>query len=82
MMDALIAISSSFSLSIVVKATVVLMTGLLVHRLTPKFSAAVRHLALFSVFGALLVLPAASNRSPTRSGRYTERGRVLAARGR
>lgn len=59
-MDALIAISSSFSLSIVAKATVVLMAGLLVHRLTPKFSAAVRHLSLFSVFGALLVLPAAS----------------------
>ena len=41
-MDALIAISSSFSLSIVAKATVVLMAGLLVHRLTPKFSAAGR----------------------------------------
>lgn len=60
MTDALIAISSSFSLSIVAKATVVLMAGLLVHRLTPKFSAAARHLSLLSVFGALLVLPAAS----------------------
>ncbi len=59
-MDALISISSSFSLSILAKATVMLMAGLLVHRLTPKFSAAVRHLSLFSVFAALLVLPAAS----------------------
>jgi beta-lactamase regulating signal transducer with metallopeptidase domain len=59
-MDALIAISSSFALSIVAKATVVLMAGLLVHSLTPRFSAAVRHVSLFSVFGALIVLPVAS----------------------
>jgi beta-lactamase regulating signal transducer with metallopeptidase domain len=59
-MDALIAISSSLWPSIVAKATVVLLAGLLVHRLTAEFSAAVRHLSLFSVFGALLVLPVAS----------------------
>jgi beta-lactamase regulating signal transducer with metallopeptidase domain len=54
------ALAGSFALSVVVKATLVLLVGLCAAWLARRSRASVRHLVLALTFAALLVLPAAA----------------------
>ena len=68
--EAILALSRSPELSILLKATVLLTLALVVVRMAGRSRAAVRHLILASTFAALAALPlviAAASRSP---GRY------------
>ena len=55
--ESVLAFSNSMELWVLVKATLVLMLGLIVTRLASRARASVRHVALTAVFAALLALP-------------------------
>jgi beta-lactamase regulating signal transducer with metallopeptidase domain len=56
---ALIAIGSSTEVSILVKATLIMMVGLAATQVAARARASVRHMLLASAFGAVLLLPIA-----------------------
>jgi beta-lactamase regulating signal transducer with metallopeptidase domain len=60
----LVAAGSSLELSVVVKATIAVMLGLLAVRIARRARASVRHLILASTFVALLLLPVAAILAP------------------
>ncbi len=64
---ALIAIGDSTEVSIIVKATIIMMAGLGAAHLAARSRASVRHVLLASTFVALLLLPAALLLVPTAS---------------
>ena len=55
--DAVLSLSSSVELSILVKATIMLTVGLTAVRLASRTQASVRHWILAATFGALIALP-------------------------
>lgn len=57
MSDAALLLSQSVELSLLVKATLILLAGLIVTQLTRNARAAVRHLVIASSFAALIALP-------------------------
>ena len=64
---ALIAIGDSTEVSIVVKATIIMIAGLGAAHVAARSRASVRHVLLASTFVALLLLPAALLLVPTAS---------------
>ncbi len=55
--EAILVLSSSVELSILAKATIMLVLGLTIVRLSRNARASVRHLLLFATFASLLALP-------------------------
>jgi hypothetical protein len=56
--DVALLLSQSVELSLLMKATVILLAGLVITHLTRTARASVRHLVVASVFAALIALPA------------------------
>ena len=57
MPDVALLLSQNFELSVLVKATAILLAGLVVTQLTRKARASVRHLVIAASFAALIALP-------------------------
>ena len=57
MSDLALLLSQTAELSLLVKATLILLSGLIVTQLTQKARASVRHLVIAASFAALIALP-------------------------
>ncbi len=65
MSDFVLMLSRSMELSLLVKATLILLAGLIVTQLTHKSRASVRHLVIAAAFAALIALPVLLLAAPT-----------------